>query len=37
MVFDSTYFGYGAGLVMAGWCLGMVYSLAVGVIHKVRG
>lgn len=26
MIFDATWFGYGAGLVMVGWFAGMVVS-----------
>lgn len=37
MTIDTTFFGYGAGLVMAGWILGQVFALAVSVLKPLRG
>lgn len=37
MILDVTYFGYGCGLVMVGWVLGQVYSLALSIIRTFRG
>ena len=34
MYFDVTAYGYGVGLVMAGWVFGMVASI---VFHTIRG
>jgi hypothetical protein len=37
-MFDVTYFGYGAGLVMAGWAVGMAVNFifrAIGLISRI--
>ena len=33
--FDSVWFGYGAGLVMAGWIAGMLVGVALGILGKM--
>jgi hypothetical protein len=35
MTFDTTFFGYGMGLVLAGWAVGMVVSLVFNTYKKV--
>jgi hypothetical protein len=35
MYLDITSFGYGVGLVMAGWVLGMVASLVFGTVRGI--
>lgn len=36
MSFDVSWFGYGAGLVMAGWMIGQVVSYVFSAIRSVR-
>ncbi len=36
MIFDATYFGYGIGLVMAGWVMGELVGIMLTVIGRVR-
>jgi hypothetical protein len=33
--FDAVWFGYGAGLVMAGWIAGMLVGVALGILGKM--
>lgn len=35
--FSLEYFGYGAGLVVAGWITGMIASFALSVVRNIRG
>lgn len=37
MTFDITFFGYGGGLVMAGWICGMIGSVLFGVFRRGVG
>lgn len=34
---DTTYFGYGVGLVLVGWIAGICVSLIFSVFRKVSG
>jgi uncharacterized membrane protein YGL010W len=36
MIIDSTWFGYGAGLVMVGWFCGMVGSVVFTLLGRMR-
>jgi hypothetical protein len=36
MVFDITYFGYGAGLVITGWVCGMLASAVFNLFSHIR-
>jgi len=35
MEFDTTHFGYGAGLVMVGWICGMVVGLVISTLKNI--
>ncbi len=34
MILDTTYFGYGMGLVIVGWVCGMIFSVVIKVISS---
>jgi len=36
MTIDTTYFGYGAGLIMVGWAVGILFSLIVTTLRNIR-
>lgn len=36
MYIDLTWLGYGAGLIVIGWCFGMIVSVMFGLVKRVR-